>query len=591
MDIETRIKACKEIFELILKEYSLDSDLIHKINEFINKYKNSNNESLWPFISTAFLMSQEFITTEKSYNFLKNSEVNIEQYFIDDDGFDNISFLDKYSNNIALFKAYLNVIRPDKLYVEDLFVDGKVDDKKCEYFIKKCSVSLEEFEDFFVSNNFCLNGNKVSNIENEFKDILKQLYNTEYGYNSEFINNDNEVDVIKLIVCIRNALAHSNYEILSNQKIRIFSNEKEYNFIIDIKLILLIIDEISEFHHNYALWDVEDCNVPKKQYVSNKDFLNIIKSFDINESTAKKLLDEFITKFKPIINKRDYNLCKEQILSFILSKYNSSAYFGVIINNYLYSDKGNDIDGELYRKAPLYNYLLDENYLKYDSKSYKTDRLKYYLLALINSFYHSTFNTLETNNVLAQSMPLDLSFIQLDKNTSAIFEMEYKKVLEDNIDSLNAKIKRLDEKIIEQKEKIKKYQYDLENNLNLKYKEKIPNLIILVNNTIENLENEMVKNKNELIMISNKNNFINYKKLKYIRHALSHGDIHFEGNFDVENIGNNIIVFESFETDPSKICDKTFYGSCKVSDLLNSIINKDNIEALFNIEKKKIKLK
>ena len=70
MDFDTRIKACKEIFELILDEYKLDSDLTNKINDFIIKYKDSNNESLWPFISTAFLMSQEFITTEKSYNFL-----------------------------------------------------------------------------------------------------------------------------------------------------------------------------------------------------------------------------------------------------------------------------------------------------------------------------------------------------------------------------------------------------------------------------------------------------------------------------------------------------------------------------------------
>ena len=594
MDFDTRIKACKEIFELILDEYKLDSDLTNKINDFIIKYKDSNNESLWPFISTAFLMSQEFITTEKSYNFLKNSVVEIEDYFIDDDGFENICFLDKYSNNFRWFKDYLNVIRPEKLYVEDLFVNGDIDDKKCDYFIKNCSVSIEEVEDFFISNNFNLNGRKITNIVTDFKDILKQLCDSEYGYNSEFIKNDNEIDIIKLIVCIRNSLAHSNYEILSNEKIRLYSTEKKYNFIIDIKLLLVIIDEISEYHHNYALWyekNDNDIKLKNKYYVSNEDLYNIIKSFDIDDLSAKKLLDEFLSKFKPNIKRRSVKSCKEGIFSFILDKYNSSSYYGIIINNYLYSNKGHNIDGELYRKSPLYNYLLDENYEKYDSKGYKTDRLKYYLLALINAYYHSTFNTLETFDSLKQFLPLDLSFIKLDQKTKDNFDLEYDKFIKENELSLREKLEKYNKLINEQKNKITKYEYDLENSKNQKYKDKIPSLILFINNTLNTLEVEKVQIEIELEMIKNKKNFINYKILKYIRHALSHGDVHFVGEFDFDNVGNNIIVFESFETNPSKKSYKSFYGSCKVNDFLNSIIDKDNIKTLLKIEKYKVNTK
>lgn len=594
MELEKRLKACKEIFELILKEYGLDNDLTDKINNFIKKYNESSNESLWPFISTAFLMSQEFITSEKSYKFLKDSTFDIEEYFIDDDGCKNIIFLDKFSNDIEKFKVYLSVIAPEGFELEDLFENGKVNDKKCNYFIKNCSVSIEEFEDFFISNKFVLNGKKITNIKTDFKDILKQLFSTTYGYNSEFIKNDSEVDILKLIICIRNSLAHSNYEILDKEKIRLYSTEKKYNFKIDIKLLLVIIDEISEFHHEYAMWfidNTDDLRYDRINYISNEKIVEIIKSFNIEDEIAKRLADEFIKKYKNILNRRKFNECIEQIMDFVINKYNSSSYYGLIINNYLYSNKGKDIDGELYRKAPLYNYLLDEDYASYDSKIYKTDRLKYYLLSLINAIYHSTFNTLETDNILEQTLPIDLSFINLDKDTIRMFELDYKKLKEDNREALESKIKNIDIKLEEQMEKVDKYNYDLKHTLNIKYKEKIPNLIMSVNNTLNILENEKEKVKNEMMILNNKKDFINYKILKYIRHALSHGNIHFEGSFDFDDIGNNIIVFESYETNPAKKSDKSFYGSCKVSDLLNSIIAKENIDKLYEIDKCLVKTK
>ena len=594
MELEKRLKACKEIFELILNEYGLDNDLTNKINKFIKKYNETDNESLWPFISTAFLMSQEFITSEKSYKFLKDSTIDIEEYFIDDDGYKNMIFLDKFSNDIEKFKIYLSVIAPEGLVLEDLFENGKVNDKKCDYFIKHCSVSIEEFEDFFISNKFILNGKKITNIKTDFKDILKQLFSTTYGYNSEFIKNDSEVDILKLIICIRNSLAHSNYEILDKDKIRLYSTEKNYNFEIDIKLLLVIIDEISEFHHEYAMWfidNTDDLRYDRINYISNEKIVEIIKSFNIEDEIAKRLADEFINKHKNILNRRKFNECIEQIMEFVINKYNSSSYYGLIINNYLYSNKGKNIDGELYRKAPLYNYLLDEDYDSYDSKIYKTDRLKYYLLSLINAIYHSTFNTLETDNILEQTLPIDLSYINLDKDTIKMFELDYKKLKKDNKKALEDKIKNIDIKIEEQKEKVNRYNYDLKHTLNIKYKEKIPNLIKSVNNTLDILESEKEKLKSEMMILNNKKDFINYKVLKYIRHALSHGNIHFEGPFDFNDIGNNIIVFESYETNPAKKSDKSFYGSCKVSDLLNSIIAKENIDKLYEIDKCLVKTK
>ena len=172
-----------------------------------------------------------------------------------------------------------------------------------------------------------------------------------------------------------------------------------------------------------------------------------------------------------------------------------------------------------------------------------------------------------------------------------MFELDYKKLKKDNKKALEDKIKNIDIKIEEQKEKVDKYNYDLKHTLNIKYREKTPNLIKSVNNTLDILESEKEKLKREMMILNNKKDFINYKILKYIRHALSHGNIHFEGPFDFNDIGNNIIVFESYETNPAKKSDKSFYGSCKVSDLLNSIIAKENIDKLYEIDKCLVKTK
>lgn len=606
MKISDYAYLCSNKLLQMIYNVSGDRDLKTICDDYSKLFDYESNINIkWMLISTSLLMSEGLFKDDNVYDYISDKTIDYieEKLFL----FDSLFFFDT-SNKPCLLDENNNAAFAfrDFLFCRDF------DNNNYDYLDNR-----EEISEEYV---------KYLKEENEFLDNTKELKSTyiEKGCNSSIISNG-VIDIRKLVVRVRNALAHSNYEIVNEDNVRLYHyNRKEhrldFNIILDTKTIINILDELNEnayvkyddFNNLYLSHSYIDYKLALKKSVNDDDFINYILGFDIfDRNTALIIYNKAISSklYKSINNDNKYidssldinmdNINKMSAIVEVMFDYiKPCCDFGTIINSIMYINKDGSINSnELYDKYDVYDYLKSDfygiNYVDSDDNVFKKNYFNLLIFSFLNCFLLTTHNEYENNNI--DYVTFDFSNMSIDSNIINNFLKKHISNNQNIVCDLNKSINDIDKLI-------KKYNDVIINKSNLlltqyrdiKYfNEDLPKAIIDYDININKLKHR----KKELVDLVN---YVSFDLIKYnyeqslsnfvfrsLRNSLAHGNVKIYNNS--ESIANSIILFEDYNPDNNEL---TFSGSIKFCDLLNIFTKFDNVNKLYNVScnsKKKCK--
>lgn len=580
-----------EILKLINNFLESDewiSSLSDKYSNFFEQYESVDYS--WALISTSLLMSENLYKYRKSYDSISKKTIDLIADKLREsprvypvDSISGPCLLD-HRNNIA--DSFNDYISDNYSYYID------------EYFSWK---DLDEpFEALDIEDEQLLLKMREE-IEETFNSIR---VDGPYGCNDSIIEND-VVDIKKLIIRTRNALAHSNYEIIDDKNIRLYHYDRklkrlDFNVVLDSSIIVLIVDELNEiaskkytrFMEAYFGMNEPD-KIPKRKLEDN-DIIDYILSYELfDEQIARDILstakenDEFYDEKLASDNANKISIINSLIYEKIRPSYDS----GVLINNYLYCDKrGKIISDELYDKYGFYKYLNSDYYKTIDKdnadENYKQNEFKLLLLTFLSCSLLTGYNLNENRNLST----FDFSTMDIDENIM-------KQFLSKNALKAVLAVKSIKEKILHAEEEIKNINSRVESKKKILETNNIQNnyySVILPREIEELQENEKTYTQScvncleEMDDIRRQGDRYNFDKnlsnfiLNSLRNSLAHGYVKFPTNIDLDNVYNTIISFEDYN--PDNKSQLTFKGTIKIGDLLDILTKEDYITSMFNIE-------
>ena len=194
-------------------------------------------------------------------------------------------------------------------------------------FIDKYNVNLFELiKDFLIDypedislNEVLLSNFKFKKIDpltkHETKQINEELRQCLKDNSAIYITRENRIDLdpVKLIILTRNALAHNNYEVLNNNKIRLYRVISEdgvektiFNVVMDLKLVKVISNSVENACFNAY----------RKAYFDRKPIsLNLIYDEEFNHTPNYETQNETYTGDMYLYQKQE----KELILKFLIT--------------------------------------------------------------------------------------------------------------------------------------------------------------------------------------------------------------------------------------------------------------------------------
>ncbi|MDD3241346.1 MAG: hypothetical protein PHQ64_01005 [Bacilli bacterium] len=435
-------------------------------------------------------------------------------------------------------------------YLDSLPIAKSIESHILRYALDtSCVLDTDRFKNYFLDND-----NKFSDYNSfdkytflteqyilEDKDNYLSDLDISYGSNSAIIT-DELLDYKKLIKRVRNSLAHSNYEIVNDDQIRLYhyddNNVLDFNVLLCKPLVITIIDEINEKSYNLysnLLDELGNYNTNNKE------------SREINDKDIQSYLDEykFLTeKDKLKIIRHTYNWIKENQITnkYLVYDRLDKAAFVKIKNTYNSALVLDSLIVTNYNSDPLYSDYLYHRYGVYEYSSfdirtfaiYKEEKLRLLLISLLNVIFLYGSNT--------SSKVFDLSLVETDskfvlkKEKAFIKEKEEKQREIDNIKtSINTKKEILKDKYID----------------NEYFNKILPEVISSL----------------EIKIIEKESSFPNFKEinvLAHIRNSLAHGNT-------IYNHNKQELIFKDYDPFTHKL---TYLGKISIENLF--ILLKDN---------------
>lgn len=599
MKISVYAYYCSNSILQMLANLSKDNSLVEISAEYSKMFKEDKKVDVkWMLVSTALLMSESIFKDTQVYNNI--SEKTIEE--IEDklvmyerkfagEKVDTPYLLDRTNNSALPFSDFLSY--PDMVLDKYDYLDNAPSvDKEFEKYIKK-------------------------EIEYHKEREGSHLLDGPYGSNDSIIVNG-LIDIKKLIIRVRNALAHSNYEIINENNIRLFhynrkENKLDFNVILDTNLIVNILDELNELayekYYNFISLYYSDKfynnDLIMNDNASRDDFVNYIMGFGLcDKDTAETIYDKAIESqlYKTLSNDNiDIEYDKEKyydnynkmsvIGEFICGYVKPYCDFGIIINNIMYADSEGKINSdELYVKYDIYDYLKSDFYdSAYSSSSdelYKDNMIYLLMLAFMNASFLTSHNEYENSNI--EYVKYDFSDMKISDDIMNLFIQKHIGNNNKIIIKLNDKLLKIDKDINKKKDVLMNKKNILENKYvdNNYFNVILPDEITNLASEILVLDNEKKDILNKLDIISNNMMEYNYEDdfsdfvFKSIRNSLAHGYVKI--NKDGYDICNYEIVFEDYN--PDNKTELTFKGIIRFGDLLKILTIKDSINKLYNID-------
>lgn len=532
-----------------------------------NYFENTPKvDDMWSLISTSLLMSENLFGTDNIYQIL------------DDNLFEKIEEVIKLGLSADWRECYDN------------------------YFLDNNNNRVNEFHhliDFHMEEYF-----DDEEAYNDYK---------QFGCNSSVIDNDC-LDYKKLIVRIRNAIAHSNYEVIDNNFLRVYhyendSNEMDLNIILNKTIILTIIDELNQ--RAFELLDDITSEYENKfdklhfesRLVSDSEIIEYLLSFNafdkdkciefLNE--AKK--DEKFYELSSWENDRELlydNLDRFDIIyELICGKYMMVRDYATALDALIYDKLNSDssITGYLWDRIGDYDYF-NNNFYETPKKLEK-NKLKLLLVAFFNSIILYGFNSNNDGKDIDYSV-IDFSKMIIDDKFKEELIQERYIEIESSFDKLSNK----ERKLVELSESINKNKKLLNDNNHRQieyFTTILPNVILEQETTYlkdyqdyinmkNTLSNEMYKRLFEISDLNarvNLNGDISKFIFRHLRNSLAHGYVNIPDCIDLNKFDETIICFEDYEkNDKTKL---TFRVTIKLLDLIKILTEKNVIREILGI--------
>lgn len=576
--------------------------------------------------------------------------------------------LSKSKNDIQLF---------EKIYNQEgeLFFFNEISDKYLDWMYISSFLLLyekeipnlpdylyQELETFIKSNlNYHIDLENLNFIEEPFIILLDEFNNSisipneikenGYGCNSYIFNQSKyDLDYKKMFKAIRNSLAHSSYEVINEDYIRVYGVDKNNNINFNIKvkkeLILNFIQKISDYSSFGNLYPI--CTLKKPNYnnvpINNKsELIAYLKQIQITDINIKKYYDidkskdeeykfqnaihylKSLIKWHPIVRRREdikfetnrilknymdyelleYELTEEQINNIVNNIENfKDVFYGHSATNQ-HKIISELVSREINNKKCTANILVDilKNNQKTSGKILET-------LDENPTKYIDYFKVIEAtilaylNNILLYSYNENYHIDYSEMNLASSFNIEYidrdfesyvsglaiaKNQFLQQISNIDKKVKNRQQAIDGNKKRIISGHYKNEEEL-VKIEQKISELE--KQNKPETIEENKLKAQLEYeklqtsINITAKNNF-NSNIICHLRNSLAHGRIKIIGSIDINDIANTTLEFTDIDETNNCI---TFKGNIKLIDLLIQLSNEKFIRSIYvNEEVKKKK--
>lgn len=560
-----------EIFKLISSFVSGDSNITLLSDHYDCLFsENDTVNFIWPMISTSLLMSENLYKYDKSYKLISDGTIKLitdKLYMypvvLPNDRFIGPSLLDA-DNNIA--SSFLNYINYDV-----------VDDRRNSYRYGKY-IFEEDLERDLV--------------DDDLQETLKRLRkDSSYGCNDSIIE-DGFINLRKFIQSTRNALAHSNYEVIDENHIRLYhyntsTKTLDFNIILEPSIIVLIVDELNEIaSHKYSCFMEcysDPANSELLEYkITDERIIEYMLSFEMfDEDIALNILNEIKNKeaFLSTSSEEDkVVIINQMIYERIKPVYDT----GIILNDYLYCDEaGRILADELYDKYGLFDYLNSKYYNTSESdvsdNVYMQNKFKFLLLSFLNCSLLNSYNIAEGKDIGV----IDFSKMNIDK------EIFVKFLVKNGIKSLET-ISSFERQLEKNKKEWEVTSRLISKKMDILMNSSIDNdyFNIVLPSQIDELGHKRMEISASSISMSlevekakRQGNMYNFDKnfsqfvFNHLRNSLAHGYVKFPNNINLSSVSDMDITFEDYN--PANKRELTFRGSIKLGDLLTIITSNE----------------
>jgi len=566
MKLSSYLKSCSKSLLKELCKLSKDKKLVEYYERYDQALNVSDNvDYTWNIISSALLLSEHLWKNESVYQNISNTAIdNIEDIILQGalpvkgEEISNNCLLDSH-NNVAN-SININDIQDGYLADEIEMLEYKINKKKDYATLKPFEQARLDFlDDIFV--------------------------NDVYGANDALVVND-KLDYRKFIIRVRHALAHSNYEFIDDNFIRLYHYNREkkaldFNVALNKKLIITILDEINESFYESGQEFANHWNDVHREYLYNRNkYLDdemILSLLGAYEALSKEKCQEILDKakkhkdYKNSENADKLNIVFESFLEYI----RPVCSYGIIVNEFLYGNNDGLIDEEYYIKLGLYNYFNSELFdINMDSnpKEYKKHKSELLLFSFLNS---SLLNGVNLNNNEIDTI-IDFSKMHIrDEDYKNATEGKSKLTLD-----LSSQIKSKEKELLRATEALRRKallyneKYMREEDY---YKKKLPEEIYYHIHERARIMNELkgLREKLQFVSFSNLSNHI----LTHIRNCLAHGYIKLPNGLNQRDVCSTLIEFVDYN--PSDKSEITFKGSIMFGDLLEILTNERYVTNVF----------
>ena len=567
MEINKYHALCSNEILKLISSISNDSNLSILSDNYSNLFDESNTvEFIWPLISTSLLMSENLYKYDKAYKLISDDTLDLieEKLFLNTEDF----FYGEISP--CLLDNKNNVAGPFSNYIK---------------------VNFEEDDNDYLQEE--------SGFGDDMKFTFEKLRSEgSYGCNDSIID-EGFINTRKFVERTRNALAHSNYEVIDEDNIRLYhynTNTKklDFNVILDPSVIVLIVDELNEIaSQKYSNFMNYYRDYPSEELLKEKltderviEYMMLFNMFD--EEIAKNILDKLKNRedFLNAKDKKKVILINNAIYEVIKPSYD----VGIIINNYLYcDDKGKIISDELFPKYHIFEYLNSEYYNtvegKVNDKVYMKNKFQFLLLSLLNCTLLNGYNLNEGKDIGI----IDFSKMNIDPGILKSFLLKNGAKTVCVIDMLQKEIEKNKHEIDEKTKLINKrkdilFNNDIDNDY---YNVVLPSQIKKLETEKMEITSYNVSTVLELEKAKEQGSMYNYDKnmsqfvFNHLRNSLAHGYVKFQDNIDLTNTSDMTIIFEDYNPDNKK--ELTFRGSIKLGELLTIVTSNKYVNSVFGI--------
>lgn len=583
--------------------YLCSLKLLNLINQKINSNQlpnlgqNNLNESsfevdyTWSLISTSLLMSEQLNDTDKLYESLEHESLETVKDLLQSTamvipGNSKISgccLLDSQNKTASSFKEFIPLS------------SSFIEEEHWDYSSELPTFSPEEelrFAELYRQG------------EERYKALM---IDGPFGCNSSIIK-DNVLDIKVLMHKVRNAIAHSNYEVIDSNYLRLYhvnneTKQLDFNVVLNKEIILTIVDELNELASNKYKAFLEDYFYGDNRLLhstidlSDDDIIAHLLSFGIfDEKDCREFLKS--AKRNPKFyeeNQWHDNFDKLMIIYHMMyDQIKPMCDLGIIVNEHIYRKDNGEIAPEYYTKLGYYQYFNSDYYQTNsdldDKDSYKKNEIKLLLLAFLNCCILNGFNINENN----LNTSLDFSKMVIDENIMTTFmdkHLNHNKTLTDDI---NRRLSTLQKTIKDLNDKIEKGNENLKLHGNIRneyYLVTLPQLLktfdglkkqaLLECESFSQILGEMERLGDSYNFNQNLSSFV----LRHLRNSLAHGYVSFPNDINLEKIEDTIICFRDYDSNDRTIL--TFKGEMRLFDLLNVLTSEKYISDIFGIQARK----